>query len=133
VQDIFGGIMTFSKEDRAAWDNSEIMQEFEKFADDVLNPPLESYQPISIEGHKTWEEEDWSDEQKLVDAADELLSADDSFEEEMCVAQNKRLLYRLEKLAEQLADKSNIKAAYRVERTVQELKALLREENNEKH
>jgi len=121
--------MTFSKEDQAAWENSEIMQEFERFADDVLNPPAEAYQPISIEGQKTWEEEDWSDEKKLIDAADELLNANDnSFEEELCVAYNKKLLYGLEKLAEQLADKSNIKAAYRVERAVQELKALLREE-----
>lgn len=121
--------MTFSKEDRAAWENSTIMQEFEKFADDVLNPPAEAYQPIAIEGQKTWEEEDWSDEQKLIDAADELLGkGNDSFEEELHIAYNKKLLYRLEKLAEQLADKSNIKAAYRVERTVQELKTLLREE-----
>jgi hypothetical protein len=120
--------MTFSKEDQAAWENSEVMREFEKFADDVLNPTAEAYQPIATEG-KTWEEEDWSDEKKLIDAADELLGKDDSsFEEELHVAYNKKLIYGLEKLAEELVSKSNIKAAYRVERTAQKLKALLREE-----
>lgn len=123
--------MTFSKEDRAAWENSEIMQEFEKLAEDVLNPPAEAYQPIPEKEEKAWEEEDWSDEQKLVDAAEELSNQDDdSFEKELRVAYNERLLSRLEKIAEQLADKSNIKAAYRVERTIQELKTLMREENN---
>lgn len=123
--------MTFSKEDRAAWENSEIMQEFEKLAEDVLNPPAEAYQPIPEKEEKVWEEEDWSDEQKLVDTAEELSNQDDdSFEKELRVAYNERLLSRLEKIAEQLADKSNIKAAYRVERTIQELKTLMREENN---
>jgi len=116
--------MTFSREDRAIWEKSEVMQELEKFADDVLNPSAEAYQPITTDENK-WEEEDWSDEKKLVDAADELL--DNSFEKEMIVANNNRLIYGLEKIAEQLADLSNIKAAYRVERTIQELKALLLE------
>jgi hypothetical protein len=116
--------MTFSREDHAAWENSEIMQELEKLADDVLNPPAEPYQPIE----QAWEDED-DDEQKLIDAADALLNEDDdAFEREMRVAHNERLISRLEKLAEWLADKQNKKAAYRVERTVQELKALLREE-----
>jgi hypothetical protein len=121
--------MTFSKEDHAAWENSEIMQELEKLAEDVFSPPAEAYQPIVEKEQKVWEEEDWSDEQKLIDAADELVNEnDDSFEKELRVAYNQRLLSRLEKLAQQLADKANIKAAYRVERAIEELKALLREE-----
>ena len=119
--------MTFSKEDRVVWERSEVMQELEKLADDVLNPSAEAYQPIVMGEQKAWEEEDWSDEDRLVDAADKLLN-EDSFEKELHVAYNERLISRLEKLAEQLADQSNIKAAYRVERTVQELKALLRED-----
>lgn len=120
--------MTFSREDRAVWEKSEVMQELEKLADEVLSPPAEAYQPIATEEEKSWEDEDWSDEEKLADAATEMLENDDSFEKELRVAYNNRLLSRLEKIAEQLADQSNIKAAYRVERTIQELKALLREE-----
>ncbi len=102
------------------------MQEFEKLADEVLSPSAEPYQPIETKEEKSWEEENLSDEQKLIDAADELLNEDDdSFEKEMHIAYHQRLISGLEKLAEQLADQSKIKAAYRVERAVQELKALL--------
>jgi hypothetical protein len=119
--------MTFSKEDQAAWENSEVMRELEKLADDVLNPSPEAYQPISID-EKSWEEEDWVDEKKLTDAASELLGNENSFEEELKSAYNNRLCLQLEKIAEWLEDKNNIKAAYKVERSIQKIKALLQEE-----
>lgn len=104
--------MTFSKEDNAAWENSEVMKELEKFADEILNPSPEPYLPIEEE--KTWEEE----EEPIVE-----LSNDKEMEEDMCLANE--LISNLKKLAEQLADNHNIKSAYRVERTIQELKDML--------
>lgn len=120
--------MTFSKEDMAAWENSEVMRELEKIAEDVFSPSAEVYQPIKED--QSWEEEDWSDEQKITDAASELLNEldDNTIYDELREANNIRLLYKLEKIGEELVDKSNIKAAYRVERSIQEIKALLREE-----
>lgn len=117
--------MTFSKEDRAAWNDSEVMQELEKLAD-LMDPPTEAYQPVEV-NPDSWEDENWSDEEKLVDAADELINPN-SFEKEMRIAYNNRLIFKLEKIAEHLADKSNIKAAYRVETAIQKLRVLLREE-----
>lgn len=123
--------MTFSKEDRAAWEDSKIMKELEKFADEILHPSNKAYEPIE-EVRKDWEEENLTDEEKLVDAAEQLLK-ENSFEEELRIAYNNQLIYKLEKLAEDLADKSNTKAAYRIERTIQELKALMREDYNAKY
>jgi hypothetical protein len=110
--------MTFSREDRAAWENSEIMKELEKYAEDVLVPE---------EPEESWEEEDWEDpeEEELIDAVDEF--NEPSLEEELSIAHHKMLLVKLNRLAEHYADESNIKVAYRIERAVQNIKALLRE------
>lgn len=118
--------MTFSKEDLAAWENSEVMQEFAKLAGDLLNPSPEPYQPIVID-EKSWEEEDWANEKKLVDAAGELLGDNSTFEEELKSAYNNRLCFQLRKIAEWLEDKNNIKAAYKVERAIQNIQTLLQE------
>lgn len=107
--------MTFSKEDNAAWESSEVMSELEKFADEILNPSPEPYLPV--------EEESWEDEEEQ--KVDEKVELSDDVEEDLCLAND--LIDNLKKIAEQLADKSNIKAAYRVERTIQELKDLLEE------
>jgi hypothetical protein len=115
--------MTFSKEDKAAWLDSEVMSELEKLSGDVLNgPPAEAFQPIKHE-ESTWEEENL--EEQLVTAVDKF--NEPTFEEEIHIAYNKSLFKNLEKVAHNLSDKSNIKAAYRVERSLNELKALLRE------
>ena len=103
--------MTFSKEDKAAWADSEIMKEFEKIAkdNDILNgPPSEAYEPIEKE------EVDWEDEDM------------GNFEEEMHVAYNKNLFSNLTKIAGDFANKSNIKVAYKIELALHKLKNILR-------
>ena len=117
--------MTFSKEDKAAWLDSEIMREFERYAGDVLNgPPVEAFQGIKTGEEKVWEEEDLED--KLVTAVDEFNepTATATFEKEIHIAYNKSLFKNIEKVAHSL---SNVKAVYRIERSLKELKVLLRE------
>lgn len=121
--------MTFSKEDKAAWLNSEIMQELEKLAEDVLNgPPSEAFQPIeNVAAAETWEDEDL--EEKITEAVEEFEQPTVPIKEEFVIAYNQRLLTNIEKIAHRLSDQRNITAAYRVERSLRQLKALLREEN----
>ncbi len=121
--------MPFSKEDKAAWLDSEVMRELENFSADVLNgPPVEAFQPITA-GEKVWEEEDL--QEQLITTVDEFNEPKEpSLEEELRIAYNKSLFKNLEKVAHSLSDKSNIKAVYRIERSLNELKVLLREEKN---
>lgn len=112
--------MTFSKEDRAAWADSEIMKEFEKIAkeNDILNgPPSEAYEPIEKE-EKDWEDEDMVDFEEALENFEE----GPSFEEEMHMAYNKNLFSNLEKIASDFANKSNIKVAYKIELILHKLK-----------
>jgi hypothetical protein len=119
--------MTFSKEDKAAWLDSEVMREFEKFGEAVLSgPPPESFQPLEKTA-EAWEDEDL--EEKITIAAEEFENSS-SIKEEFVVAYNKNLLINIEKVAHRLSDKANIKATYRVERALKELKVLLREGKN---
>ena len=125
--------MTFSKEDTAAWMNSEVMQELEKIAAvGGLDVSEEAFQPIEEE--TLWEEED--DTEKLVDAVEEFQKGDEESDEdvatkdpvdELLAAHQKNLVGAIEKLSWQLADKSKIKAAYKVERVLQNIKALMEE------
>jgi len=127
--------MTFSKEDNAAWGNSEIMQEFEKIAleADVLNgPPEEAFKPIETEEkvEETWEDE--NDEEKLLSAIEELGISEEEGEEdeegdlkeELMDLYTADLLTNLQKLAHELAANSKMNAAYTVERTIMEIKNL---------
>ena len=117
--------MTFSKEDKAAWLNSEVMRELEKLGEEVLSgPPAEAYQPIGEIEDKGWEDE--SPEDRLANAAEEF--NEPSLKEELVIAYNKSLLNGIEKVAHRLSDMANIKAAYRVEQSLKEIKALLRKE-----
>jgi len=134
--------MTFEKEDKAAWLNSEVMREFEKIAAaGGLEVSEEAFEPIDEE----WEEED--DTGKLIDAVEEFQgSGEESGEElseesgeepedvmtedpidELLIAHQRSLIGAIEKLSWQLADKSKTKAAYKVERTLQNIKALMEE------
>lgn len=123
--------MTFSKEDKAAWMNSEVMHELEKIAlEGGLDVPEEAFEPIEEE--KTWEDED--DTAKLIDAVEEFRKGDEGEEtmkepeeEELLVAYHRKLTDAIEKLAWRLADESKTAAAYKVERTLQNIKALMEE------
>jgi len=117
--------MTFSKEDKAAWADSEIMKEFEKIAkdNDILNgPPSEAYEPIENEEEKDWEDEDMGNFEEALENFEE----GPSFEEEMHIAYNKNLFSNLTKIAGDFANKSNIKVAYKIELVLHKLKNILR-------
>jgi len=130
--------MTFSKEDKAAWQDSEIMREFERIAkeQDVLGgPPPEAFQPVGVEeDEKTWEEDD--DKDKLLDAVDELGVAQneespvdvETLPRELLKAYTTNLLTNLEKVSYDLASGSKMKAAYRIDRTLHKINSLMREE-----
>ena len=125
--------MTFSKEDKAAWQNSEVMRELEKIAAlGGLEVSEEAFEPIEEE---EWEDED--DTEKLVDAVEkfqeeggEELGEDAPTEDpvdELLAAHQKNLIDAIEKLSWQLADRSRTAAAYKVERVLQNIKALAEE------
>jgi len=128
--------MTFSKEDRAAWQNSEVMRELEKIAAmGGLEVSEEAFQPIEEE---EWEDED--DTEKLVDAVEQFqegsegpggeLGEDAPTEDpvdELLAAHQKNLIDAIEKLSWQLADRSRIIAAYKIERVLQNIKVLAEE------
>lgn len=112
--------MTFSKEDKSAWSNSEVMLELEKLAkeNDLLSEPSkELYEPIEIEDNDKWEDEDLEDFKKALSDFEEP-----SFEKELHIAYDKKLFSTLEKIASDFANKSNIKVAYRIESTLNKLK-----------
>jgi hypothetical protein len=112
--------MTFEKEDRAAWMDSEVMLELEKLAaSGEFEVSEDAFQPIEEE---SWEDED--DTEKLVDAVEEFQETKDPIDE-LLAAHQKNLIDAIEKLSWQLADKSKTKAAYKMERTLQNIKALV--------
>lgn len=118
----------FSKEDMAAWNASEIAKEFERIAAEknLLNgPPPEAYLPIDEEEkemEKSWEEE--TDEERLEDAAKEILNEEEKLPEEVAFASTK-LLNNLQKLADAFVDKRRIKEAFCVERAILQIKNAL--------
>jgi hypothetical protein len=124
--------MTFSKEDKAAWMNSEVMHELEKIAlAGGLEVSEEAFQPIEEE---EWEDED--DTEKFVDAVEKFQEGDEKLGEdaptkdpidELLAAHQKILTDAIEKLSWQLADRSRVEAAYKVERALQNIKALMEE------
>lgn len=125
--------MTFSKEDKAAWMDSEVMRELEKIAmEGGLEVSEEAFQPIEEEA--LWEEED--DTGKLIDAVEEFQGAGEESEtdlltedpvDKLLAAHQGNLVDAIQKLSWQLADKSKIKAAYKIERALQNIKALMEE------
>ena len=151
--------MTFSKEDKAAWDSSEVMRELEKLAEDVLKgTPDEAHLPI-MEGEEessedtTWEDEDLGEkgEEALVDVLKDLENedatsieepteepteelsdgkSDKEFMDELLGAYSSTLLHKMKKLAHNLVDTSKIEAAYKVERAMQAIQSMLREDDD---
>ena len=114
--------MRFPNEDRAAWMDSEVMMEFEKYAEEVFSgPPDQAYLGL---------DEDWEDE-SLEDALEEFEKppAEDEMLKEMNLAYNSALISNLQKLSSHFAEKSNIKTAYRIEQTVFELRDCIRRNN----
>ena len=125
--------MSFSKEDKAAWLDSEVMKELEKVAqkDDVLEgPPPEAFEPLPLEKEAKEEKEEkvWEEEEPM----ERFDAALEEFEKPTLVAElkaayDKMLLGNLEKIANELADSKNVKAAYRVEMALHELQDLFKE------
>lgn len=72
--------MTFSKEEKQIWGNSEVMRELERIATtQSLEAPYEAFLPIK-EG-QDWEDER-SDEEKLMDALEDFEEEERSIEEQ---------------------------------------------------
>ncbi len=104
--------MAFAPEDRRAWQDSEIMAEFEKMAKEANllgGPPSEAFEPIPerIAAQPTWEDEDT---QEPSDPADGRHA---QFAE-----QGARLAESIARMAEDLALAGHVKAAYRLERAL---------------
>lgn len=135
--------MSFSKEDKAAWLDSEVMKEFEKVAEEELleGPPSEAFEPIPVEVEEALEKEEegvreeeenvWEEEEDM----ERFEEALEKFEEKPVLAEfkkayDKMLIQNLEKIAHRLADKNNAKATYRVELALHGLQELFKEENN---
>ena len=131
--------MPFSKEDKLAWNDSEIMQELEKIAleTDIFDPPKDALSPIKPQGED--EDEAWEDEIDKLDKANVIADPLEDSEkpkeseedpenvhDEFLQAHTSLLLSNLEKLAYNLSGSDDIKSAYRVERAIQNVKALLR-------
>jgi len=125
--------MTFSKEDKAAWNDSEIMQHLEKIAkrDNILNgPPKEAFQPIVAEdqkedeeeNEKIWEEEEINPESK--ERTDEMVR-DEDLKKELEKVYSNNLIKKLNKISGLLASNSQIQTAYRIERALNKIKEIL--------
>lgn len=120
--------MIFSEEDVAAWNDSEIMKEFEKIAiktNIIDGPPIEAYQPINKEEEKTWEEEE--DEEKLLSAIENLGIADEESEnlkKELSKIYVANLITGLQKLAYNSAINYKTSVAYTIERSIMKIKTL---------
>lgn len=119
--------MIFSEEDMAAWNDSEIMKEFEKIAiktNIIDGPPIEAYQSINEEEEKTWEEED---EEKLLSAIEDLGIADEESEnlkKELSKMYVANLITGLQKLAYNSAINYKTSVAYTIERSIMKIKTL---------
>ena len=111
--------MVFSKEDKSAWLNSEVMKEFEKFATEVFDgPPREAFEGLEEESFEDENFEEALEEFEDKEVSDEEVS-DEEIKKELLA---NKLLDNLQKLSSLFAEKSNIKTAYRIEQTVCELK-----------
>jgi hypothetical protein len=130
--------MSFSKEDKAAWLDSEIMKELEKIAEkeNILEgPPPEAFEPLSLKEEEKEEEKEekvW-EEEEVAERFDEAVEefSEPTLKDELRTAYDKLLLENLEKIASELANSKNVKAAYRVEMTLHGLQDLFKEENND--
>ena len=108
--------MVFSKEDNAAWNDSEVMLNLEKWAKDLLLKKEED----------GWEEESFEDALEEFETpnetpVDEVVN-DESMLKDLASAYNSLIIDNLQKIANYFIDKSNIKTAYRIEQSINELK-----------
>jgi len=128
--------MKFSKEDKAAWNDSEIMWHFERIAreENILDgPPPEAYLPIELdetelEPEPSWEDEEVSNdvgEDRIDNMLDEIALELESDSEEDLFKPANQLIDRLQKIAHDLAFNSKMKSALRVERAIYKIKNLI--------
>lgn len=121
--------MTFSKEDKAAWYDSEVMQHLEEIAkrDNILDgPPKEAFQPI-IARDENEEEKVWEDEEvdpELEKITDEMVREDD-LKKELEKVYSNSLIKKLNKISSLMASNSQMQAAYRIERALNKIKEIL--------
>ena len=102
--------MTFSKEDKAAWNASEIMQEFEKIGKDLLLEKSEENE------EKCWEDED-DEPIKTLEYPEEK----GDLKKELKELYNSTLISNLNKIA---AKASSEEATFKVEMVIHKIKEL---------
>lgn len=114
--------MPFAPEDKRAWENSEIMAEFEKVAAEshlLDGGPSEAFEPLPEKEASPSGE--WEEDGSEAPSAPAVRSpALEAFERRQAA-----LPTMLMRLARSLADKGNIKGAYRAERAAAEIRAAI--------
>jgi hypothetical protein len=119
--------MPFAPEDVRAWENSEVMAEFEKIAlhGDLLGGgPPEAHKPISErpapEPDPAWEDEPPQRERTA------LPPLSHAFAMKAFAVRHEDLLEAVRNVARRLAGSGNIRGAYRTERAVADIEAIMR-------
>lgn len=119
--------MVFSKEDNNAFNNSVVMKELEKIANelDLLNfDPAILDEPIATEEEKQQIQEEWEDESDIVDDYFEDVveeKAEEILEDN--TASVKKLINNLQKIAHEVAPVSQ-SAAFAIERAISKIDSL---------
>ena len=103
--------MTFSKEDKAAWNDSEVMREFEKYAEELIKDEPEK------------DEDSWEEEEESFVKSLESFEDVKSFKDELKEAYDVTLISNIEKIANKV---SSEKATYKIEMVIHKLKELLK-------
>lgn len=125
--------MAFSKEEKQIWENSETMQELEKIAKEEELFEFPESVDIPEEDDVFWEDE-LNNEEKLIDAAEEILIEDtdelDNELESKFYEKHSSLVKGLQKLAHYLAENGKFVAAHKIEDTILDINIALKEMND---
>lgn len=110
--------MSFEPEDKRAWQDSEVMNEFERIAQDIYDEADASFQPIKLAEDESFEEEveiesDGSEHEEFADQIFSKLQLFGSI--------NKELFDKIRTISHSLADRGLKKEAFKIERTLKDL------------
>lgn len=110
--------MSFEPEDKQAWQNSEVMNEFEKIAQGIYDEADESFLPIKLaededDEEETFEEENSENDEKIANEIFERLETFGSI--------NKGLFDKIRTISHSLAIRGFKKEAFKIERMLKDL------------
>lgn len=106
--------MSFEPEDKLAWDDSEVMREFEKIAQDIYDEADASFQPIELGKKVNIDDED-------IGADDEKIAENIFGKLEMFSSINKDLFDKIRIISHSLANRGLKKEAFKIERALKDL------------